>query len=280
MKLLNIIRSKVDDTIKYQFCTSDNYIIESCVIFFYDEEASVNICVSSQVGCMCNCLFCTTGRKRFIRNLLTEEIIEQFDLIYLNTPKIQGKCFEITYMGTGEPLNNMEGVLGSINHFDKSYKNLKRINISTIMPLLNLQLGDINKMNHSIHFQYSMHFLTDELREKYFGTKLISITDSLSYLNHIAANTKEDFCINYILFKALNDSTEDAQKLAKLVSDLNAYVKVSKYCPIFNSTLEPSENFDQFVSVLEKANVRWKSFESKGSDIKAACGHLLSDIDF
>lgn len=280
MKILNKINSKVDNTIKYQFITQDNNIIEACVIFFENEIAPINICVSSQVGCACNCSFCATGSKRFIRNLDSKEIIQQVLLIFSQISLIDKKLFEITYMGTGEPLNNFDAVLQSLRYFENTYSNLYRINISTIVPHLNIKSEELIATKRPIHFQYSLHFTDDILRNKYFKNKLVPIKNALNFLDTISKQTKEPFCINYLLFEGINDSVMDANNLIQLSNSLSAYIKVSEYCPIDNCELKPSKNFKKFTSILDGNNIRWKPFQSKGVDIKASCGHLLSDVDF
>ena len=280
MKIFNRVRSNVDDTVKYQLITNDGFVIEACAIFFDEEIAKINICISSQVGCTCNCLFCATGSKRFVRNLTVKEIIEQISLITKEISLNNNQLFEITYMGTGEPLNNFDAVFESIKYFESIYLNLHRINVSTILPHLNVSLDTLISTKHPIHFQYSMHFTNDELREHYFRNKLIPIHDAITYFNSIALQTNEDFCINYLLFDGINDSVDDANKLIKLCNSLNAYLKISEYCPVKSSFLKPSKNFNKFIEVLDKEHISWKPFQSKGVDIKASCGHLLSDIDF
>lgn len=280
MKIINKVNSCIDNTVKYQFITHDYNIIEACVIFFENEVAPINICISSQIGCTCNCSFCATGSKRFVRNLDFKEIIEQVLLIVSQLPQIENELFEITYMGTGEPFNNFENVLNSLKYFEDSFLNLHRINISTILPHLNFNINNIIKTKHPIHFQYSLHFTNDSLRNLYFKNKLVPIRDALDFLNTISKQTNEPFCINYLLFEGINDSIEDARKLIQLSNSLDAYIKVSQYCPIDNSELKPSNNFKKFTSILDDNHIRWKPFQSKGVDIKASCGHLLSDVDF
>lgn len=280
MQIYNVCKSEIDDTIKFQFQTIEEQIIEACVIFFEKELAPVNICVSSQVGCSCKCTFCATGSKSFVRNLEHKEIIEQVLLILENVPTIGTKRFEITYMGTGEPFANIQEVMKSLRYFEENLNGLQRINISTIVPHLNICLSELIAPKSPIHFQYSLHFLTDELRNRYFKNKLVPIKEALKFLNTVSEYTKEEFCINYLLFDGINDSIEDANNLIQLSKHLNAYIKVSKYSPITNSNLKPSNKFMQFTSVLDEQNVRWKPFQSKGVDIKASCGHLLSDVNF
>lgn len=280
MILKSSYRSPTDDTLKYQILTSDNHYIEACVVFFWDKPAPVNICISSQIGCECACSFCVTGHKRFIRNLSSDEIAEQVALIFDKNSDLLKYKFEITYMGTGEPLQNWDNVLLSSVLFSNTYALLHRINISSIFPRVDLPLDSILSLKTPVHFQYSLHFVTDELRKKYFRRELPPILSVFKQLNHLCSTTKNPYCINYILFDSINDQPEDAQALIKMVQPLPAYLKISKYCPIDCCSLKASRNYDSFTSILTASNARWKSFESKGVDIHAACGHLLSDIQF
>lgn len=272
--------SAIDGTLKYQLLTSDGHIIEACVVFFLEKTAPVNICISSQIGCECVCSFCVTGYKRFIRNLSAKEIAEQLDVIFINNPDLLKNNFEITYMGTGEPLQNWDNVISSAILFSEKYAQLHRINISSIFPTIDLPLENILSIKTPVHFQYSLHFNTDELRKKFFRRKLAPINSVLNRLNQLYEITNNPYCINYILFDSINDQPEDAEALIKMVQPLPAYLKISKYCPIDFSALKASANYERFTSILNSAGVRWKSFESKGIDIHAACGHLLSDIQF
>lgn len=280
MILKSCYHSPVDGTLKYQLYTSDRYIIEACVVFFWEKESPVNICISSQIGCEYVCSFCVTGYKRFIRNLSSKEILEQVAIIFSSNPDLLKYNFEITYMGTGEPLQNWDNVLLSAAYFSSKYSQLCRINISSIFPKINLPLENILSLKTPVHFQYSLHFVTDQLRQKYFRRELAPITSVFEKLNQLYSISMNPYCINYILFDSINDQPQDAQELSKLIQHLPAYIKISKYCPISYSSLKASENYETFTSILNSAGVSWKSFESKGVDIHAACGHLLSDIQF
>lgn len=280
MKFLNCLKSDVDGTLKYQLLTSDEYCIEACVIFFWEKPAPVNICISSQVGCDCTCSFCVTGHKRFIRNLSSEEIIEQVDAIFNHDSSLKQYKFEVTYMGTGEPLHNKQNVILSARHLVSKYILLSRINISSIFPEEITTIDDILSIEAPVHFQYSLHFVSNELRKKYFRRTLAPIDSVFNLLDKAYNKTKIPYCINYILFDKINDQKEDAIQLAEMVKKLHAYLKISKYCSIECSNLNPSKNFNEFTVTLARQGVKWKTFESKGIDIRAACGHLLADIQF
>ncbi len=280
MQIQSYYKSSIDGTIKYQLQTNDNYLIECCVIFFFDKEVPINICVSSQVGCECLCSFCVTGYKRFIRNLSSAEIENQVSLIFEANPDLVQYDFEVTYMGTGEPLLNKDNVLMSAKKISENFVRLKRINISSIFPEINIRSEEMALIKKPMHFQYSLHFLSDELRRKYFRKELAPINSVLATLNQLHKLTGISYCLNYILFDELNDLPQDAKQLVNLIRGFPTYVKISKYCPIEFSDLKPSSNFKQFTTILDSADIKWKAFESKGIDIQAACGHLLSDIQF
>lgn len=280
MQLKSYYESLTDGTLKFQFLTSDNYIIESCVVFFWEKSSPINICVSSQVGCECSCSFCVTGYKRFVRNLSSSEIEKQVALIFEHSAHLRQYQFEITYMGTGEPLLNKENVFSSAKSFSNNYLHLTRINISSIFPNININPDDILTVDRPVHFQYSLHFVSDDLRLKYFRKKLVPISTVLKKLNQLHDMAGASFCLNYILFGGINDQSQDAKALIELIYGLPTYIKISKYCPISFSNLKTSCNFDKFTQALDLGGVHWKAFESKGTDIHAACGHLLSDIQF
>lgn len=280
MKIVRVFKSKLDQTLKYRFKTVDGGIIEACVVFFEKKEATINICISTQLGCECLCSFCITGNKSFIRNLSSLEIQEQVSLILDDRKDFRSQKFEITFMGTGEPLKNKENVLDSARSFAANYKSLVRINMSTIFDSLNLSLNELSKIGKPIHFQYSLHFCDDATRSIYFRKKLAPIEDVLNLLDDIANYYGKIYCVNYILFENINDDLSDAQKLVSLIGKHKAYIKISEFCPISTCDLQPSKKRDRFVTEISKSDISWKLFSSQGADIHAACGHLLTDIEF
>jgi len=279
----DVLHSKEDNTRKYKFYTKQDVLLEAATVFFNDtDNAPVNICISSQIGCKFNCSFCACGNMRFNRNLTTDEIIKQIELIFENDKNLYEHKFEVTYMGSGDPLDNFDAVTESMFYIP-NYQNLNRINISTIIPTVNIDIAALLKINKKIHFQYSLNFVNDTLRSKYLqNNNLPSIEETLDFLEHLAHNLNDNPCISYILFNNVNDSKEDAILLCKYAKKINAYLKISEYIPVNNSpdkfTLEPSRNKKTFCDEIDKQNVDYKLFKSKGIDIKAACGHFLSDI--
>lgn len=271
-----------DETRKYRFKTSKGELFDAAVVFFTDaDNAPVNICISSQIGCNSGCLFCASGNKDFKRNLTSEEIVEQIDCIFKEDGSLSNSKYEITYMGSGEPFDNFNAVIASIQHI-QNYQNLSRINFSTSIPSTKIDYSLFFGISKKIHFQYSLNFVDDESRSKYLqNLTLPSIDESLAFLHNMAHSINDYPCISYILFDGINDSIEKAKILCDYAKKVNAYLKICEYVPIPNSAckdLRPSKNKELFCYEIKKQNVIHKEFKSKGIDIYAACGHFLSDV--
>lgn len=282
MKIVNHSISNNDNTEKYTYLTSDNNYTEACVLFFDDREAPIVICISSQVGCRYSCSFCITGNKKYIRNLVHDEIVKQVELIFERQPSLLNNKFEITYMGAGEPLDNYSTVFSTINYFSSYYPNLHKINISTTLPVLDIDFLPLKAIRAKVHFQYSLHFTQDNIRRKIFrNPNLPTIQKSLSYLSKVASQLNDKPSYNYILFKDVNDSIEDAERLSTLAKQFVNYIKISRYSAIPYSDLAPTteEAHHAFIQKLNDENIDYKLFHSKGEDVHAACGHFLYDID-
>jgi len=280
--IIKTLVSKEDKTRKYRFKTLQGDLFEAAVVFFTDaDNAPVNICISSQIGCNSSCLFCVSGNNEFKRNLTTEEIVEQIDCIFKKDSDLSKSKFEITYMGSGEPFNNFDAVIASIQHI-QNYQNLSRINFSTTIPSIKIDYSRFSGITKRIHFQYSLNFVDDDSRSKYLqNPALPSIDESLTFLHNMAHSINDNPCISYILFDNINDSIEKAQILCSYAKKISAYLKICEYVPIPNSDCKdlcPSQNKKLFCDEIEKQNVIHKEFKSKGIDIYAACGHFLSDV--
>ncbi|MEI3254020.1 MAG: radical SAM protein [Candidatus Gastranaerophilaceae bacterium] len=118
----------VDGTIKYLLEYPDGNCVET-VLMRFDNRANLTACVSSQVGCACNCKFCATAKLGFIRNLTPVEIIEQVLTIQRDTGL---KVTNIVFMGQGEPLLNLDNVLKAIDIFNKDFViGIRRLTVST-----------------------------------------------------------------------------------------------------------------------------------------------------
>jgi len=260
-------------TQKILFKTSDGKFIEAVSML---DGKHHTICLSSQIGCNVNCDFCATASMGLIRNLQTGEIVDQ--AIYIRD-MIKEPITNVVFMGMGEPFLNYERVLRAAdilhdpNGFDLG---AKRITISTsgIVP----KIDQFFKENRKYKLAISLNATNDRTREKIMPVnRKWPIKDIIRSASQFSSRKNYNVMFEYVLLKDINDSTDDARRLASLVKGLDCKINIIPY----NETdgqyqRPPKETIESFLRTLNKYRkdfrilVRW----SKGEDIEAACGQL------
>ena len=286
LKLTNLEKSKEDGTIKFLFSLEDGNTIESV---FIPKGGRYTICISSQVGCKMACTFCKTGEMGFIRNLETHEIVEQLvfvnehiikeGIIKLENRKDNRLISNIVYMGMGEPLDNYDNVVKSIDIIsdDRGFGIGKRkITVSTAGMMEKVK--DLHR-DTGVRIAISLNETKDFARTKIMPInekwKIESIVNAIAEL---PLKRHEFITIEYVMFGGVNDDNEHARDLAALLKDLAVKINLIPYNSFegseFVSTTE--KRIHIFYDILVKnglvCNVRY----SKGKDINAACGQLKS----
>ena len=265
--------SSPDGSVKYAFRLSDGNIIESVLIF---DAPRVTVCLSSQVGCPLGCLFCATGRAGFVRNLTSGEIVDQIIQIKKDIP---GKRItNLVFMGMGEPLLNYDNLTRALRVITSDFGlsiGARHINVSTVgIPDRMRALADDG---FRVKLAISLNATTNETRsrlkpinEKYSIEKLLS---AASYFAH---RSKRWVTFEYVLIKGMNDSIEDASRLAGLIEDIPSKVNLIPYNPIEGVDLCPPslEVVERFQRILLDNHITATIRFSKGTAISAACGQL------
>lgn len=280
---MQIIKTAVsnDNTKKYYFKlpNATNSHIEACLLYLL--RYGYIICISSQIGCSQSCKFCAAGCSKFVRDLSSEEIQQQINLIIEDNPNLKHEKFQITYMGAGEPLDNYKQVFYSIDVLRNKLSNLSKVNISTTCPISAracFESIDWNKYKDFIHFQYSLHFSSDIDRQNFLCSKLMPISEALDCLNHISNIINDHYKINYIPFNNLNDNDMCIYKLAEITQRApNAILKISQMCIIEKSSLQPSKSFNDFAKKIKNLIPNAEIFASNGTDINAGCGQFYNE---
>lgn len=281
------IQNSNDGTTKFLFRLVDNSAIESVLIpsETTDEDPKLKrltLCVSSQVGCALNCSFCATGKLGFTRNLNPSEIVDQV----LLAESLSGKRISnIVFMGMGEPLHNLENVQKAIDILSNSVANVinrKKITISTagIVPKI-FELSEIPK---PVKLAISLHSTTNGIRQKIMPlAKKWDVKSLRQSIEHYYRKTGIPITYEYILFDELNNSFEDAKRLAKFARTVPSKVNIIPFHDIsfvnpsgFARELKPAskEQILQFVHHLKSFGVNVYVRTSSGVDIDAACGQL------
>ena len=276
---VNTTQFSSDGTVKSRFMTFDGHMIEGVLI---PTEKRNTACVSSQIGCSLSCKFCATGTMERKRNLDYDEIYNQVAFINQQSEKtFDKKLSNVVFMGMGEPLLNYKNVLKAIDKLianDGMAMSPKRITVSTAGVAKQIkQLGD-DKVRFNLAL--SLHAADDKKRNQIMPINESNSIDTLvEALNYFYDKTKNDITLEYILFKDLNDSIEDAEALTKIYRKIPTHlVNVIEYNTIEGAKFtKPDEDTTQrFTDYLAKNRVNVRVRRSRGKDIDAACGQLAN----
>ena len=270
----------IDGTIKYSLQLHDKLLVEGVLI---PSKNRLTACVSSQVGCSLACEFCATGTLKLARNLTAAEIYDQVFILNQEAISNFGKPLSnIVYMGMGEPLLNYNAVLESINLITTE-KGLgmspKRITVSTAgISKMIKKLGDDGaRFNLAI----SLHSATDSKRDILMPiNQKINLEELRESVRYFYDKTASRVTYEYILFKDLNDSIEDAQKLVQFTKASPCKINLIEYNTVDDLPYEKSSNriTENFMKYLEERNILVTLRKSKGKDINAACGQLVNKL--
>ncbi|RGL02838.1 23S rRNA (adenine(2503)-C(2))-methyltransferase RlmN [Prevotella disiens] len=258
-----------DGTIKYLFPTDNGKFVESVYI---PDENRATLCVSSQVGCKMNCLFCQTGKQGFEGNLTTADILNQ---IY-SLPERE-KLTNIVFMGQGEPMDNYDNVLKTTQLLTADYAyawSPKRITVSSI--------GIKSKLKRFLeesdcHVAISMHNpIPEERIEVMPSEKAMSITEIVEMLRNYDFSHQRRLSFEYIVFKGKNDSVDHAKAIIKLVEGMECRFNLIRFHTIPNVPLQgvDDKKMEEFRNYLTAHGVFTTIRASRGQDIFAACGLL------
>jgi 23S rRNA (adenine2503-C2)-methyltransferase len=268
-----------DGTVKSRFKTFDGHSIEGVLI---PTEARKTACVSSQIGCSLSCKFCATGYMDRKRNLTFDEIVDQVVLINQQSEQVfEKKLSNIVFMGMGEPLMNYSNVLKAIERItapDGLFMSPKRITVSTAGVAKQIKMLGDDQVKFKLAL--SLHAPNDEKRNKIMPiNETNNIKVLVEALNYFYKKTGNEITLEYILFKNLNDSPEDAAELTKLFRQIPAdLINIIEYNSIdaFKFTKPDEEDVQQFMDILASNKVNARLRRSRGKDIDAACGQLAN----
>jgi len=269
ISLTSKVQESVDGTKKYLYPTKSEKFIEAAYI---PENERATLCVSSQIGCKMGCLFCMTGKQGFQGNLTAGEILNQ-----VRSLPEREKLTNIVYMGMGEPLDNTDEVLKSLEIFTAEWgfaMSPKRITVSTIgiIPSLEKFLDQSD-----CHLAISLHTPFDDERKMLMPVQNIyPIAEVIAFVKNFDWTKQRRISIEYIMFKGLNDSPRHVNQLARLLNGLNCRINLIRFHPIPGTPLESTdiEDITIFRDKLNAKGITATIRRSRGEDIYAACGLL------
>ena len=269
---LNVVHEAASDdgTRKALFETGDGRRLEAVLMRFRDGRRS--ICLSSQSGCPLTCRFCATGQMRFGRNLTASEILDQA----LHFRRI-GDVDHCVFMGMGEPMMNLDAVLGACDRLPGLGITHRRTTISTVGWIPGIEA--LTEQERPIRLAFSLHAPDEALR-----SELMPVNDRYPLADVLAAcrrhfeRRRRKVFIEYVMLAGVNDRHEQALQLAGLLDPKAFKVNLIPYNPTA-SGFEGSGRraIDAFRDALAARGIPVTVRLTRGRDIDAACGQLAAD---
>ncbi len=275
---VHTIQKSKDGTIKNGIKLFDDLIVESVLI---PTKKRITACISSQVGCSLNCKFCATARLKRMRNLNPDEIYDQVALISKQSKEYYNRSLtNIVFMGMGEPLMNYKNVIEAIKMIT-SKKGLgisaRRIVVSTSgIPKMIKKMADENV---KFKLAVSLHSAVDSIRTSImpFNEKM-NLSELKLALKYWYKKTKRIITYEYVVWKGINDTIEDANALVDFCKFAPSKVNLIQYNSIDDNKFSQAskDNIDLYQKILEENNINVTIRRSRGQDIDAACGQLAN----
>ena len=260
---------------------------------FIPEENRGTLCISSQIGCALECTFCSTGRQGFNRNLTSAEIIGQ---LWLANNKLREQenykllsgderiITNVVMMGMGEPLLNVKHVVPAMELMldDLAFGlSKRRVTLSTsgVVPALDMLSDQID-----VALAISLHAPDNALRDVLVPVNKkypidVFLASVKRYLAKSNANQGK-VTVEYVMLNGINDSTDQAHALAKILSDTPCKINLIPFNPYPGSPYTCSSNsrIDRFSKVLMEYGLIVVVRRTRGDDIDAACGQLVGEV--
>lgn len=273
LKLLKGMKSE-DGTRKFLFALNDGLSIESVLIPDGDRRT---LCVSSQAGCAMGCIFCLTGSLGLARNLDAHEIVDQ--ILSVNSLISPEKITNVVFMGMGEPLANFDAVVEALWRI-VTLVGISRRKITLSTSGLATKIADLARKAPEINLAVSLNASSDTSRDKIMPVnRRYPLKMLLDACRKYPLKPRRRITFEYVLLKGINDSPDDARRLASMLRGIRCKVNLIPMNAHPGGSFEPpSENeILEFQDILLQHNLTALIRESKGGDILAACGQLRAE---
>ncbi len=276
-------KSAEDDTRKWIIQLSDGNCVETV---FIPAKNRGTLCISSQVGCILNCDFCSTGKQGFSRNLTSAEIIAQLWIAVRALSLKQGfhdrAITNVVMMGMGEPMLNFDNVLPALQimRSDFAYSLSKyRVTVSTagVIPAMK-----VLREKTDVALAVSLHAGNNELRNKLVPLNKKYPLEELMQTckDFFKDEPKRSIVMEYVMLDGVNDEPLHARQLVKLLSNMSVKINLIPFNPFPHTTYQRSTdaNIDTFQRILSNAGYFTTVRRTRGDDIDAACGQLVGQV--
>lgn len=288
IKAPSIIREhkSADGTRKWLFDVGNGNAVEAV---FIPEDGRGTLCISTQAGCAMGCLFCSTGKQGFNRNLTTGEIVGQLWTAERELRREAGitdpndrVISNVVLMGMGEPLQNLDNVIPALRIFldDNGYGlSRRRVTVST-----SGLVRQMDKLGEAVPaaLAVSLHAPDDALRDKLMPVNKKHPLEELlvACRRYLKVAPRDFITFEYLLLGGINDAPEQARALVKLVKTVPCKFNLIPFNPFPDSDLKQPEREKvlAFAKILNDAGIVTTVRKTRGDDIAAACGQLAGEV--
>jgi 23S rRNA (adenine2503-C2)-methyltransferase len=260
-----------DGSLKFAFSTVDGYVIES--VFMPDGERST-LCLSSQVGCRMGCRFCVTAKVGFRRNLSSAEIMGQ--IVAVKSHVGADRINNIVFMGMGEPIDNLDSVLRSLEimkdplGLDLSHR---RITVSSVGLLEGLRTLEPKVANIAISLNAA-----DDRKRAYLMpvARLYPVREIINFVRGFKGTKRTRITFEYVLLRGVNDSSEDARLLSDTLAGVKCKINLIPFneSPYIEFKTPDERTVEKFQQHLLDRHFTAIVRDSRGKDVHGGCGQL------
>jgi 23S rRNA (adenine2503-C2)-methyltransferase len=268
-----------DSSRKLVFKLSDDRRVSAVLM---PDEDRITLCLSTQVGCGYGCTFCLTGTMGFERNLTPDEIVGQ--LLAANRLLDEGqRVTHLVFMGMGEPLANLAAVVKSIRIMTDARLGIgyspRRITVSTVGLVSGIER--LGRENLKVNLAISLHAATDQTRGELMPVnRSWNLAALMEAVRRYPLAPRQRVFFEYVMLEGVNDSIQDAERLARLLGGIKAKVNLIPFNDWEGSSFRrpPLARILAFQGALLDAGITTTVRWSKGEDIGAACGQLREPV--
>jgi 23S rRNA (adenine2503-C2)-methyltransferase len=244
------------------------------------EADRLTFCLSTQVGCAMRCAFCLTGKMGIDRNLTAGEIVGQVGVL-VRELGLTDQRFNIVLMGMGEPLHNYDATMKALRILSDEHGmavSPRRVTLSTVgvLPALERLATEPVMPNLAI----SLHSTTEAQRDLLVPiNRKYGIEELLNACRRFPLKRRERITFEYVMLKDVNDTPDDARRLVRLLAGIKGKVNL---LPLNEAAGIPFERpsdaaVNRFARILSERGVTVSVRKSRGRDIRAACGQLITE---
>ena len=263
-----------DGTVKVLLRLSDGMAVESVYI---PEKGRTTLCISSQIGCALGCSFCLTAKMGRVRDLSAGEIAGQVAVL-ASSHRLEPNAYNLVFMGMGEPLLNYDAVLSAFRlltdpeGFGLSWKHIT-LSTAGVVPGIRRLAGETSRPRLAV----SLSATTDALRNRLMPiNRAYPLSELFRALREFPLKPRERVTLEYVLLKGINDTPEDARRLADLAGSIPLKTNLIPYneAAVEGYAATGAEPAEAFRNILVNRGVRASIRRRRGADISAACGQL------